>query len=1169
VTSFDADDVSVSGGTLSAFTIVDGKSFTATFTADDGLETLGSVTVGTDYADAAGNVGTAGSDSVAIDTLNPTVVVNIVAASLNDGANSSIVTFEFSKAVSGFDADDVSVTNGTLSDFAAVDGDSFTATFTANDGVAETGSVSVGTGYTDAAGNVGVADSDSVAIDTLNPTVVVNIVAASLNDGANSSSVTFEFSEVVSSFDADDVSVTNGTLSDFAAVDGDSFTATFTANDVLDATGSVSVGMGYTDVAGNVGAAGSDSVAIDTLNPTVVVNIVAASLNDGVNSSSVTFEFSEVVSSFDADDVSVTNGTLSDFAAVDGDSFTATFTANDGIAETGSVSVGTGYMDAAGNVGVAGSDSVTIDTLNPTVVVNIVAASLNDGANSSSVTFEFSKAVSGFDADDVSVTNGTLSDFAAVDGDSFTATFTANDGVAETGSVSVGTGYTDAAGNVGVADSDSVTIDTLNPTVVVNIVAASLNDGVNSSSVTIEFSEAVSSFDADDVSVTNGTLSDFVAVDGDSFTATFTADDGIDATGSMNVGTGYTDAAGNAGVAGLDSVTIDTLNPTVVVNIVAASLNDGANSSTVTFEFSEAVSGFDADDVSVTNGTLSDFAAVDGDSFTATFTANAGIAETGSVSLGTGYTDAAGNVGVAGLDSVAIDTRESSPDVATLPNGGGLFEIVQEGDELVIRVAGGAEVFRRQISLASDITIQGSSGDDILQIQNSDTVLSARIVFDGGDGNDAFDGAVGTGGMTLNGGAGSDTLIGGAAADVISGGDGDDFLKGNGDSDSIFGDAGNDSLFGGAQPDLLQGGDGNDKVNGQGSTGDSVGGGLGDDTIDGGSGNDLLQDGGDADITIRRDAMTGGLGNDVLISVERALITGGDSSNRIDLSGFFVPGFTTSTVLGGLGNDTIIGSEANEVFRGDHGDDVLIGNAGNDYLAGGAGRDDLDGGTGNDRLRGQGGSGDRLSGGPGKNDLNGGAGIDLMVEEVSGNVKISRDNRFETDIRSKFREIQTLLIFGTDDDNVIDASTFSRDGVLLRIFGGGGNDLLLGSRYDDSLDGGDGNDTVNGGGGNDSLFGGRGDDGLSGYTGDDVLSGGDGSDTLVGHDGEDSLFGDAGADTLVGGGGTSVTGDGVDELIGGSDSDFFDGMIGEDQDFNAVEDTAGVFAGFESWVDLI
>ncbi|MGV2389688.1 MAG UNVERIFIED_CONTAM: Ig-like domain-containing protein [Microcystis novacekii LVE1205-3] len=82
VAGFDDSDVNVSGGTLSDFTQVDGN-HTAIFTADDAVETTGSVSVAADsYSDAAGNNGGAGTDTVTIDTLNPTLAVDIVDASL-------------------------------------------------------------------------------------------------------------------------------------------------------------------------------------------------------------------------------------------------------------------------------------------------------------------------------------------------------------------------------------------------------------------------------------------------------------------------------------------------------------------------------------------------------------------------------------------------------------------------------------------------------------------------------------------------------------------------------------------------------------------------------------------------------------------------------------------------------------------------------------------------------------------------------------------------------------------------------------------------------------------------------------------------------------------------------------------------------------------------------
>ena len=187
----------------------------------------------------------------------PSVTVDIVDTNLSDGDNASQVTFQFNEDVNGFDETDVSVAGGALSDFTQVDGDTYTATFTANDGFDGSGSVSVGDGsYTDTSGNPGLSGSDTVDIDTLNPTVAVNIVDANLNGADKTSQVTFEFSENVSGFTAGDVTADHGTLSNFTQVDGNSYTATFTADDDYDGTGSVTVGGGsYTDLAGNTGSA--------------------------------------------------------------------------------------------------------------------------------------------------------------------------------------------------------------------------------------------------------------------------------------------------------------------------------------------------------------------------------------------------------------------------------------------------------------------------------------------------------------------------------------------------------------------------------------------------------------------------------------------------------------------------------------------------------------------------------------------------------------------------------------------------------------------------------------------------------------------------------------------------------------------------------------------------
>ncbi|HUI94912.1 MAG TPA: calcium-binding protein [Xanthobacteraceae bacterium] len=118
------------------------------------------------------------------------------------------------------------------------------------------------------------------------------------------------------------------------------------------------------------------------------------------------------------------------------------------------------------------------------------------------------------------------------------------------------------------------------------------------------------------------------------------------------------------------------------------------------------------------------------------------------------------------------------------------------------------------------------------------------------------------------------------------------------------------------------------------------------------------------------------------------------------------------------------------------------------------------------------------------------------------------------------------------------------------VFGQDGNDTIAldesnGALPAAQLFGGNGNDTLIGGSGNDLLFGGAGNDVLQGKGGNDLLFGGVGNDTLIGGSGDDQMFGEAGNDTFVWnpGDGTDLIegGDGVDTAVvnGGNGSETF------------------------------
>ena len=198
------------------------------------------------------------------DTLPPTVTIAMADTALRVG-ETSLVTFTFSEAVTGFASSDITVENGSLSTVASADGGiTWTGTYTPNANVEDgTNTITVARGsHTDAIGNSGIGGSGvNYSVDTRAPTVTISMSDTALRTG-ETSAVTFTFSEAVTGFSNSDLTVENGTLSAVGSSDGGrTWTATFTpASNTIDTTNLIRVtGSSYTDLAGNSGAAGTSA----------------------------------------------------------------------------------------------------------------------------------------------------------------------------------------------------------------------------------------------------------------------------------------------------------------------------------------------------------------------------------------------------------------------------------------------------------------------------------------------------------------------------------------------------------------------------------------------------------------------------------------------------------------------------------------------------------------------------------------------------------------------------------------------------------------------------------------------------------------------------------------------------------------------------------------------
>ena len=562
-----------------------GSSYTAVLTPiADGPVAL-SVGVGT-FSDAAGNLNTAASNEVTttFDGTPPTVTIAPFTGPLN-GAKTAVITL--SEDSTDFVLADLTLTNANAT--LTGSGSSYTAVLTpiADGPVAL--SVGVGT-FSDAAGNLNTAASNEVTttFDGTPPTVTIAPFTGPLN-GAKTAVITL--SEDSTDFVLADLTLTNATAT--LSGSGSSYTAVLTP--VADGTVALSVGVGtFSDAAGNLNTAASNEVttSFDNTPPTASIAAFTGPLN-GAQTAVITL--SEVSTDFVLADLTLTNATAT--LTGSGSSYTAVLTPIADGPVALSVGVGT-FSDAAGNLNTAASNEVTttFDSTPPTVSIAAFTGPLN-GAQTAVITL--SEDSTDFVLADLTLTNATAT--LSGSGSSYTAVLTpiADGPVAL--SVGVGT-FSDAAGNLNTVASNEVTttFDGTAPTVSIAAFTGPLN-GAKTAVITL--SEDSTDFVLADLTLTNATAT--LSGSGSSYTAVLTPV--ADGTVALSVGVGtFSDAAGNLNTAASNEVTttFDGTAPTVQLSTLATSVT-GSAPVDIDVVFSEPVTGFDATDLVVTNGSAS------------------------------------------------------------------------------------------------------------------------------------------------------------------------------------------------------------------------------------------------------------------------------------------------------------------------------------------------------------------------------------------------------------------------------------------------------------------------------------------------------------------------------------------------------------------------------------
>ena len=303
-------------------------------------------------------------------------------------------------------------------------------------------------------------------------------------------------------------------------------------------------------------------------------------------------------------DVTVTGGTKGSLSG-NGATYTLEVTPAGGSDVT--VTVAANAATDGLNTGPASAVSATAiwDAAAPTVDITGVPSRINSTA-AFPVTFTFSESVTDFMTGDVTVTGGTKGSLSG-NGATYTMEVTPAGGADVT--VEVAADAATSGSNTGPESAVSVTAvwDASAPTVSID-----LPQKINSTAdftATFTFSEDVTDFLTADITVTGGTNGS-LSGNGDTYTLEITPTGGSDVTVEV-ASDAATDGLNTGPVSATSATAIwDADAPTVTITGVPDVIRS-TTAFTVTFTFSEDVTGFESTDITITGGTKDDFSGID------------------------------------------------------------------------------------------------------------------------------------------------------------------------------------------------------------------------------------------------------------------------------------------------------------------------------------------------------------------------------------------------------------------------------------------------------------------------------------------------------------------------------------------------------------------------------
>ena len=353
--------------------------------------------------DTAGNIGATASQIVTVDTTAPLASKTIAIASISDDTGLSS---------SDFVTRDTTLTvRGTLGAALAADE---RAQISLDGGVTWTTLTVIGTSWSyadgrtltdgtwnytvrvvDLAGNVGQTATQNVVVDTTSPEAAKSITITGISDDTGTSSSDFITSDTTltvrgvlgAALGANEfaqISTDNGATWVNVTLAADGLNWSYVDGRTL-TNGTTTWQVRVVDLAGNVGATGSQSALIDTVNPAQVLTIASISTDTG--SSATDFITSDTSLTLTGSlGVGLASGEVAQIS-LDGGATWITLTTigtqwtyiDSRTLTDGSYVYQVRVLDLAGNTGPVVSKTVVVDTINPTATPGIVSYTDNVG----------------------------------------------------------------------------------------------------------------------------------------------------------------------------------------------------------------------------------------------------------------------------------------------------------------------------------------------------------------------------------------------------------------------------------------------------------------------------------------------------------------------------------------------------------------------------------------------------------------------------------------------------------------------------------------------------------------------------------------------------------------------------------------------------------------------